>query len=201
MAFNPEIHHRKSNRLSGFDYTQNGMYFVTICAFNRACIFGDIVKGETHLNAIGEIVAEEWVKTSAMRHNVELGEWVVMPNHLHAIVMIDDGNQNCRGDLRSPFYQCDYGAMPKHYLYSNKGDRQVAPTGPRTKSMGAIIAGFKSAVTKQVNILRQMPGLPLWQQNYHDHIIRDENDYNRICEYIRTNPLRWELDSLREGSI
>jgi len=188
MAFNREIHHRKSNRLSGFDYTQNGMYFLTICAFNRACIFGDIVNGETHLNDIGEIVAEEWVKTSAMRHNVELGEWVVMPNHFHAIVMIENPpvGAHC---MRPNDRNCTSRAHGS------------APLRRDSCCIGSIIAGFKSAVTKQGNILRQTPGLPLWQRNYHEHIIRTENDLQRICEYIQNNPLRWQFDSLYSREV
>ncbi|SDE03236.1 transposase [Desulfuromonas thiophila] len=180
MTYNPEIHHRKSNRLPGYDYTQKGLYFVTLCTSGRECLFGDVDNGQMIMNGMGKVVAKEWIKTGEIRANVELDEWVIMPNHFHAIVGITDGVcPHRRGDLRSLL---------------------LAPTGPLSKSIGAIMAGFKSAVTRQVNVMRQTPGLPVWQRNYWDHVIRDEEDFNRIREYIQTNPLRWELDALHRES-
>jgi len=133
-----------------------------------------------------------------MRTTVELDAWVVMPNHFHGIVVLgDEVNPSCRGDLRSPLLRLkNMKKMADDCRFSNKGDQEVAPTGPRSKSIGSIMAGFKSAVTKRVNIVRQTSGLPLWQRNYWDHVVRDEADLNRIREYIHTNPSRWDLDSL-----
>ena len=200
MPYNPEIHHRQSNRLPGYNYTQHGMYFVTVCTHGRECLFGKIIDSQMIMNDLGHVVAEEWVKTAEIRSNVELDIWVVMPNHFHAIVVIDDDNPPRRGDLRSPFFQQTHGESIKPFRSANQGDRQVAPTGPRAKSIGAIMSGFKSAVTKRINIVRQTPGLPLWQRNYWDHVIRDEADLKRIREYVATNPLRWESDTFREES-
>lgn len=163
---------RKSIRLHGYDYAQPGAYFVTLCTRQRACLFGDVRDGGMRLNAIGEIVADEWVKTAEIRDEIDLDEWVVMPNHFHAILVI------------------------------GRGDRPVAPTttkpvasmGPRSRSVGAAIAGFKSSAAKRINTLRGTLGAPVWQRNYHEHIIRDEVSLDRIREYILANPSRWAAD-------
>lgn len=166
-------HHRRSFRLHGFDYTREGAYFVTACTQDRTCLFGDMVKGEVRLNDAGQIVADEWARTAEVRHEIELDAFVIMPNHLHAIVWIVDG----------------------------RGDRPVAPTpvvttlaGPRPKSIGALMAGFKSAVTKRINQQRRTSGVPVWQRNYFEHIIRDDAALNCIRQYITENPARWAED-------
>ncbi len=180
---------RRIIRLRGYDYSQAGIYFVTICAQNRRCIFGDILNGEMRLNDTGKIVAGEWVKSAEIRDEIELDEWVVMPNHFHGIVWIRNGDidpmyDRCRGD------RCC------------EGDRPVAPTtGPRPRSLGALIAGFKSAVTKQINQIHQTPGGGLWQRNYWEHIIRNEDEFNRIRKYIVNNPARWDLDQENPHAI
>jgi len=166
----------RTSRLRGYDYSRAGIYFVTICAQNRRCIFGDILNGAMRLNGTEKIVAGEWGKSAKIRDEIELDEWVVMPNHFHGIVWIQNGDIEPMRDYR-------------------RGDRPVAPTtGPRPRSLGALIAGFKSAVTKQINQIRQTPGGGLWQRNYWEHIIRNEEEFNRIREYIVNNPARWDLD-------
>jgi REP element-mobilizing transposase RayT len=97
-----------------------------------------------------------------------LDEFVIMPNHFHGILRIVENR--------------------KQGADREKGDRQVAPTGPKTKSVGAIMARFKSAVTKRINIVRDTPGVPVWQRNYFEHIIRDDTDYTQIAEHLLTNP-------------
>jgi len=169
MTYNPDIDHRHSIRLKGYDYSQAGAYSVTICTLERECLFGNIVDGQMVLNDAGRMVADEWVKTEQIRHEIELDAWVIMPNHFHAIVFIN-GNGVCRGD------------------------RPVAPTGPQPKSLGSLMAGFKSSVTKRINELRGTPGTPLWQRNYYEHIIRNEKSLNRIRQYIHNNPVNWEMD-------
>ncbi|GAA5002912.1 transposase [Pseudoluteimonas lycopersici] len=159
---------RKSIRLRGYDYTQAGAYFVTICAQGHACLFGNITNGEMRLNNIGNIVAEEWAKTREIRIGMELDAWVVMPNHFHGIIVIVDSRR--------------------------RGDRPVAPTGPQPRSVGAVVAGFKSAATKRINALRGTPGTPVWQRNYHEHIIRNEGSLDRIRQYILDNPAQWATD-------
>ncbi len=183
--FNPDIHHRRSVRLKGYDYSQVGVYFVTICAHNRECLFGEIVemvgKQEMVLNEFGQVVQDEWVRSAEIRAEIALGEFVVMPNHFHGIVRIVNDR---RGDR--PVAQ-----MP------------VATTipGPQPKSIGALLAGFKSAVTKRINEIRKSPGVPVWQRNYHEHIIRNDADYNRIAEYVAANPQRWIEDRLHPDNF
>jgi putative transposase len=123
--YNPDLQHRRSIRLQGYDYAQAGAYFVTICTFQRQSLFGDVIGGEVRLNEYGQIVAAEWSRTSLIRREVALDTYVVMPNHLHAIVVLT----NAVGA---------HGRAPLH---------STTPHRP-PKSLGALIAGFKSAVTK-----------------------------------------------------
>lgn len=180
MKYNPESHHRRSIRLKGYDYSRFGVYFLTICAHGRECLFGEIVNGEMQENNFGRIVTAEWIRSADIRAEIELGEFVVMPNHFHGIA---------------------------HIVDACKGDRPVAPTpnativpGPPSKSIGSLLAGFKSAVTTRINIARQTPRHPVWQRNYHEHIIRNDADYDRIAEYIATNPQRWIEDKLHPAN-
>lgn len=182
MPYNPDIHHRRSIRLPGYDYAQPGTYFITACTHNRECLFGDIVDGAVRLNEMGRIVAEEWIKTGTIRPEITLDEWVVMPNHFHGILCIDDhvGAHGMRpGDLRT-----------------NNRAHIGAPLRRQSRSIGSIMAGFKSASTKRINHQRNTPGGPIWQRNYYEHVIRNETDLRRIRDYVATNPAKWELDSL-----
>jgi len=200
MSYNPDLHHRRSHRLAGYDYSQSGAYFMTICTNNRECLFGDIVMGQMVLNAVGQIVADEWAKTAAMRPLIESDEWVVMPNHFHAIVFIKNDTATSVGARRavpssktSTEYKNTAPYMP------DRGPTEAFGC-PVPGSLSTIVRSFKSAVTKQVNLLRQTPGLVLWQRNFWDHVIRNEVDCNRIREYIHTNPQRWQMDSLHQDS-
>ena len=171
MKYQTDIRHRRSLRLKGYDYKQAGVYFVSMCTLNRTCFFGDIVNGEMMLNAEGQIVAEEWIKTAEIRNNIELDEWVVMPNHFHGILVINE----CRGTARRAPTVEQFGK-------------------PVSNSIPTIIRSFKSAVTKRINELRNSPGAKIWQRNYYEHIIRNEDELNCIREYITDNPLKWEFD-------
>lgn len=188
MKYDPEKHHRRSIRLREYDYTAPGWYFITICAADRECLFGNIHNGRMILNEFGKIVKSEWIKTPEIRSNVELDEFIVMPNHFHNILIINyrvnRSIDNAGGDDR-------------------RGVLQYAPTVPPdvtpqlkspSQTVGAIIRGFKSAVTKQINHIRQTPGVPVWQRNYYEHIIRNDRELYEIRKYIRNNPLKWELD-------
>lgn len=180
MKYDSFKHHRRSIRLKGYDYTQAGVYFVTICVAQRECLFGEIVDGEMRLNEYGRIVAEEWARTATMRSNVELGEFVVMPNHAHGIIVLTDN---------------DVGAR-----------RRLAPTTeqfgkPIAGSLPTIIRAFKSAVTYRINILRQTSGAPVWQRNYWEHIIRNERELERIRAYIINNPANWSIDEENPSSM
>ncbi|MEO8343864.1 MAG: transposase [Gallionella sp.] len=179
--YEPGIHRRSSIRLKGYDYSQAGAYFVTICAHDRKCLFGDVgarravpnLALEMVLNNLGEIVVAEWLKTARVHPTIELGEFVVMPNHFHGILIL-------RGD---------------------EGTARRAPTverfgKPTVGTVPTMIRSFKSAVTKCINEIRNTPGAPVWQRNYYEHVIRDEADYTGIAEYIANNPQRWAEDFL-----
>jgi putative transposase len=171
MKYQKDIYRRKSLRLKGYNYKQAGAYFVSICTLNRACLFGNIISEEMVLNDAGRIVADEWIKTVEIRNNIDLDEWVVMPNHFHGILVINE----CRGTARRAPTVEQFGK-------------------PVPGSIPTIIRSFKSAVTKRINELRNSPGAKIWQRNYYEHIIRNENELNQIREYITNNPLKWEFD-------
>ncbi len=174
--YDPQRHHRRPIRLKGYEYTQPGAYFITICAHERAHLFGRVVDGKMVLNEFGEIVREEWFRSADIRAEIELhpDEFVVMPNHIHGIVWIVD-NAVATGP--------------------NVGAHGRAPLHRPPQSLPSLIAGFKSAVTARINQMRGTPGAPVWQRNYYEHIIRTERALNAIRQYICDNPLRWHLDS------
>jgi REP element-mobilizing transposase RayT len=170
-------HHRHSIRLQGYDYSQSGAYFVTICTYGKEHLFGQIVHGEMCLNEFGTIVEGEWITSARIREEISIGEYVIMPNHFHAIAIINDESMN------------DY--YPKNVQQPPIIPSDNTPNGSAPRSISSLMAGFKSSVTKRINQLRKMPGIPVWQRSFHDHIIRDEEDYIRICNYIENNPLKW----------
>jgi len=162
MKYNPEVHHRQSIRLKDFDYTRAGAYFVTVCTQGREGLFGEIKNGKMILNEYGEVVKSEWLKTPDLRPNIHLNEWIIMPNHIHGIIVIDDGR----------------GTLPRA-----QGTQQRAPTverfgKPVSNSIPTIVRMFKSATTKKINEIRELPYTPVWQKNYYEHIIRDEDSLN-----------------------
>ena len=180
MAYNPHIHHRRSIRLKGYDYSQAGAYFITLCTQNREHLFGEIIAGEIKLNPFGQIAYEEWLKTPQLRPQVALDVFVIMPNHMHGILLITPATST--GVSHTPLYT------------SPISDKDVCdmPLRSPSNTIGAIVRGYKSAVTKQINMLR--PGCSIWQRNYYEHIIRNEQAYHNISEYIINNPLKWEAD-------
>ena len=174
MQHNPDKHRRRSIRLKGYDYSQAGAYFVTICDWQRECLFGDIVDGEVRLNEYGRIVEKEWSRTSTIRPNIEIDIFVVMPNHFHGILVINGVGDSCRGVLQ--------------YAPTERTFRSPSQT------VGAIIRGFKSTLAKKINQIRDTPGHPVWQRNYYEHVIPNEEDLNRIRQYVTENPMKWSED-------
>jgi REP element-mobilizing transposase RayT len=166
MKFNPDVHHRRSIRIKGYDYSQAGAYFVTIVAWQREMLFGEIVGGEMILNDFGKIVAEKWQWLETQYEYVELGAWVIMPNHHHGILLIHDG----------------------------RGGSRTAPTPIKHKPLGGLIGAFKTVSTKHINLLRDTEGQVVWQRNYYEHIIRNESEMDRITRYIESNPSMWMDD-------
>jgi len=170
MGFNPDIHHRRSVRLRDYDYSCDGAYFVTICVANRECLFGETAEGVMRLNDAGLAVAQCLQAIPVHFPQVELDEFVVMPNHLHGIIVIDRRGTACRAQVEESFGR------------------------PIAGSLATIIRSFKSAVTKRINQLRDNPGAPVWQRNYYERVIRDEQELNGIRQYIAGNPAKWEED-------
>lgn len=203
MTYDPKIHHRRSIRLQGYDYSQNGAYFITLCTQDRKPIFGKIVGGEMQLSPFGIIVRDEWLKTAEMRKNIEMDEFVIMPNHIHGIIVIDD-----RGWVRLEMNgTADLDGTGT--LDLSTGTVHRAPTAPAIEKFGkptsntipTIIRGYKAAVTKQINTIQINAGIynkpeRIWQKNYYEHVIRNEVSLNKIREYIMSNPLNWKEDDL-----
>lgn len=185
--YNPEIHRRRSIRIQDYDYSREGFYFITICTFNHECFFGYIENDEMVLNKFGKIAYYEWLQTGEMRENVVLREFVIMPNHIHGIIEINDSIR--RGTM----------LLVHQRGTKDQGTYQRAPTTeqfgkPTSNTVPTIVRGFKSTVTKQINGIRNKPGHSVWQRNYYEHIIRNEKSHNRIVEYIRFNPEKWMQD-------
>jgi putative transposase len=197
--FNPEIHHRRSIRLQGYDYSRPGYYFITLCCSFREPLFGEIKNNEMVLNDFGRIAQDEWVQSEKIRSEIELDEFIVMPNHFHAIVKIcnDSGGRGDRPvaptDINHPVAPTDIN-HPVAPTDINHPVAPTGPTGPKPKSIGSLIAGYKSSVTKKINQRRGRPGEYVWQRNYYEHIITDEISLDKIRKYIRNNPQNWNND-------
>ena len=193
MTYNPDIHKRQSIRLKGYDYSQSGFYFITICCYQRECLFGDIINSQIILNNFGELVKKEWLKSAEIRKEIKLGEFVIMPNHFHGIVIINQTNNNY-----NHVHTNDVGANGRSPLQEIQSSPQQISMTP--KSLSSRIAGFKSATTKKINIIRNTPKTPVWQRNYYDHIIRNDESLERIREYVQNNHLSWENDQLHPNN-
>ena len=166
----------QSSRIQGYDYAQNGAYFITICTKDKKHFFGKVKAGKMILSEIGKIVDNEWQKTEKLRKNVILDEYIIMPNHFHAILFINNSDNvetHCNASLR-----CDK-------QYKNK-------FGPQINNLASIVRGFKGSVTRQVHIA----GFAnfAWQSRFYDRIIRSDIELNKIREYIQINPREWDSD-------
>jgi putative transposase len=191
MKFDPKIHHRRSVRLKGYDYSQAGAYFVTIVAWQRECLFGEIVDGEMRLNRYGYIVRDAWFDLKKHYRHVELSAFVIMPNHVHGIIVLNDdgrGGSFLSGGTNLP----DVSNAGRDNLPTNQTRPYVKPK-PR-HCLPEIVRAFKSFSARRINHLRKTDGIPVWQRNYYEHIIRSEREMDNITKYIETNPLRWNDD-------
>ncbi len=183
--YNPTIHHRRSIRLKGYDYSQAGLYFITICCQDRVCRLGKIENGVMICNELGEIAYREWMKTAELRPQIELDAFMVMPNHIHGILKINEM------DMDTLHSRNNTGDNTGDNMGDNMGECN-SPLRSPSNTIGAIIRGYKSSVTKQFGLM----GFDekLWQRNYYEHIIRDEQSYQIISEYIINNPKKWADD-------
>lgn len=180
MAFNKDIHHRQSIRLHGYDYSQAGAYFITICTHQRQALFGHIADGIMVLNEAGMTAEKYWLAIPDHFPSVRLDEYVVMPNHLHGIIWIDPVG-------------AQFIAPQTHIASNNPGTTEMGAIN-RAPTVGNIIRAFKARCTHAINQHNPTPGCALWQRNYHEHIIRNETAYLAIVEYIRSNPQTWPDD-------
>ncbi|MCX6766878.1 MAG: transposase [Candidatus Moranbacteria bacterium] len=172
----------KSARLEGHDYSQDGMYFVTICTKNREECFGKIAEGKMILSDVGKIANEFWQEIAKHFLFVNLDEYIVMPNHLHGIIEINKNGSN--------MYACRDEALPR--LYTGEFSK-MSEISPKSGSLSVIIGSFKSIVSKMIN--NQHPNIIFaWQSRFYDHIIRNEESLGKIREYIKTNPKMWKRD-------
>src|SRR5215218_6233210 len=160
---------RQSVRLREFDYSQNGAYFVTVCTKRRLCLFGDIEDGEMRLSPVGQVVRLRWQDIPRHTPGLTIDVWVVMPNHLHGIVVLSGSTVT---------------SAPGAQLLS----------GPKPGSLGVAIGGFKGAVSREIAANHLPPVRPLWQRNYYERVIRNDQELDAIRRYIADNPLRWDDD-------
>ncbi len=179
MKYNPDIHHRRSIRLKGYDYSQAGLYFITICTQNRLCLFGEIENGGMQINDAGIMIEHQWQELIYRFDNIKLHEFIVMPNHFHGIIEF----------VGVPLVGTQNVEQP-----STMGQPQgIAPT------VGDMVGAFKSLTTNEYirgvkNNDWSRFNKKLWQRNYYEHIIRDEKSCYQILEYVQTNPLKWQDD-------
>ena len=209
MLYNPDIHHRRSIRLQEYDYSQAGLYFITICVQNHECVLGNIINSEMILNEYGRMTNDCRLEIPRHYPHVVLREFVIMPNHIHGILEIVAND--CATLVGANYYSPssnDHNILPssnennisslsnKHNnILENEGAidgkraNDNSPLRPRGTSgtIGAIVRGFKIGVTKQI-------GYSIWQRNYHEHIIRNRDRHAIIVDYINNNPAKWEND-------
>jgi putative transposase len=180
MKYNPEIHHRRSYRLQQYDYSRAGLYFITICTQARKCLFGIIKDGKMILNDAGKIANECWLKIPEHFPNAVLHEYIVMPNHVHGIIELTKDE------------------LPNAPQYNEF--QKIIP-----RSIGSIVRGYKIGVTKwfhnntvrvenfqPLHQVQNFEPLQIWQRNYYERIIRNEQSYQNISDYIIDNPSNWK---------
>ncbi len=221
MTCYQEKYHRQSIRLPGYDYSQNGGYFITVCTQNRNCLFGGIVDRQMQLNDAGQTARQCWQAIPEHFPCVSCDRFIIMPNHIHGILLINNARQaNIRPNAGAvagakdfsgadvgarDFSGADVGAKDfsgadvgaKDFSGADVGAKDFSPLrGKRpcgtSKTIGSIVRGFKIGVTKWMR--QNTPVRNIWQRNYYEHVIRNEDELNRIRQYIIDNPLRWDTD-------
>lgn len=180
-----------SARAAFRDYSNDGLYYITICTFKRKMIFGQIDNHEMILSPVGKIVSDEWIKSFQICHELFCDVFVIMPDHLHAILRINND-----GDVET------HGHVETHGRASlpTKSHQQHGIAYRPSHSISSFVACFKSAATKQINEFRHTPNEPVWQPRFHDHIIRNDAEYQRIRDYIIENPAKWKDDEFPQSS-
>ena len=196
MPYDPERHHRRSIRLKGYDYSQAGAYAVTLVSYGRETLFGEVVDGQMVLNAVGKVIAATWQWLAVRYPHVTLDAWVVMPNHLHGIIILagDDCRGEEAGDTISPSRRADAPASsPLHHHHPYPSPQ---PHGTQPGSLNAIIQAYKAESTRRLNRMLGLygSGNHIWQRDYYERIIRNERETDAIRAYIANNPIQWAVD-------
>ena len=186
--YNPDIHHRRSIRLEGYDYAEAGAYFLTICTQNRECLFGEIVDGKIKLNDAGRMVDKWWKELTIKFSWVKTDEYVVMPNHFHGVIVLENHEivNNVGARFIAPKTRSIVGPDINIAEHPRKGVINYAPT------LGQIIRYFKGKTSFVGR--KELPHFQ-WQRNYYEHVIRTEDELNRLREYIVNNPAQWSFDN------
>ena len=169
--YDPEYHHRRSIRLKGYDYSREGMYFITICTYERQRSFGYIGNATMYLNQTGIVARKCWLDIPVHYPNVVLHDFIVMPDHIHGIIELVGVGVGVGVGVQN--------FEPRHHEY-----QKIIP-----RSVGSIIRGYKIGVTKWFR--ENQMGTRIWQRNFYEHIIRDDQSYDRISQYIIDNPAKW----------
>ena len=197
--YNPNIHNRRNIRLKGYDYSQSGLYFITICCHERISRFGEIVNGEMVLNEYGTIAYEQWIKLTERFVNFELDIFQIMPDHIHVIVSLVVGatlavahdNKSVTSDNNLITPDNNAVALDNNAVAL---DLIGQPQGLSLPTIGSIIGAYKSIVSNEVLKIYKSKNQSMgkfWQRNYYEHIIRDYESYVDISNYISDNPRRW----------
>jgi REP element-mobilizing transposase RayT len=176
---------KKQYRLPDYDYSEIGYYFVTICTKGKKCCFGDVVERKVRLSGIGEVVKKYWLEIPEHFEDVRVDEWVVMPNHVHGIIVIE--KHKCRNETWYASRRNMINHVPTNHGIKNN------PMKLGAISLGRIIRWFKGRVKYEVGKLSNQKHFA-WQSRFYDHVIRNEKSLGEIREYIRNNPMKWELD-------
>jgi REP-associated tyrosine transposase len=188
--FVPKKHHRRSIRLPEYDYSQAGAYYVTIVAWHRESLFGEVVNKEMKLNEAGKIVQWGWKELPKRLQFIEIGAFIVMPNHFHGILIFHENV----GATRQGLTNARLGNVSLSNVITDGTDGSPLPRGIKPASLGAIMAQFKSRVTKRLWKIPSLKGTPVWQRNYYEHIIRNQRDLQNKTDYIEANPILWDED-------
>lgn len=183
---NRDLRGRRSIRLKGWDYASPGWYFVTLCTWNRECLFGDIANGNVLLNDAGRNVKKCWQDIPGHFPNVTLDEFIIMPNHVHGIIFI----AHSVGAYKHTPQELDQPIRRRANIYSPLPD--TPPLRSPSKTVGSVVRGFKIGVSEWFHKNTDMSAI--WQRNYYEHIIRNETELNQIRQYIRSNPVSWMED-------
>ncbi len=199
MPYREEQKRRRSIRLPDYDYAQTGAYFVTICTYDRLCLLGEILGCEMALTRAGQVVLECWNDLANHYSHVETDEFIVMPNHVHGIIVLTDQQR------KNPIPDnVGAGFNPDNVRAGFNPDNVGAglkPAPTRRHPLSEIVRAFKTFSSRRINEHRGSPGVPVWQRNYYERVIRNEQELDSVRQYIVDNPAEWAEDAENPRNI